>query len=94
MLEKFCKRFADSQHGSEVVGGEIRAGTVRISSATADLNDADDARVGENGSADNFLDGFSDCASDFHTFKNAGVANSGKRVVNFGATLARGTRGE
>src|SRR5712664_2991487 len=90
-LQQFAERFAQREDLSKIVGGKIGAGASRTGTLSADLNDADDFSFGENGRAEDFLDGF---RSEFHDFKDRRMPCHGEIVVDFGPAIARGSGGE
>src|ERR1700722_2195707 len=92
MQKQFAEWFTQRQNFSELVGGEIRTGIHRVRAFAADLDDADDAAVGQNRRTDDFLNGFRAFRSNFNAFEDTGVPHRRKIVHNFRAAVARSTR--
>jgi hypothetical protein len=90
VAKKFSERFAERQDFSEVVGGEVRAGPVRICAFAAHLNDADNLAIQQIRRADHFLDCARGSIGDFYALENRGVPRGGKIILDLGATVAGG----
>src|SRR5216684_1527948 len=94
VMEQFAERLAERQDFSEVVGVEVAARAGRISAFAADLNDANDLAVEQNGRADHLLNGFDSFPRSFDAFEDGGMLRGGKVVLDFGPAIAGGARGE
>ena len=91
---EFSEWTAERENFSEIVGNEIGAGFGGGIAFAADLHDANNFAIAQDGSADNFLNGVAGDGGCFHAFEDTGVAHGGEIVVNFGATLASSACGE
>ena len=94
VMEHLSERFAERKNCSEVASGEVRARAVRRSAFAADLDDADDFAVQQNWRADHLLDGFDGLGAEFYAFEDGSVACGGEIVLDFGAAVAGGARGQ
>src|SRR5260370_7578005 len=56
VAQQLAEGFAERQDFSEIVGGKVRPGAMRVDTLTADLKDADDLAIHENRCPDHFLD--------------------------------------
>ena len=94
VVEHLAKRLTERQDFSEVVGGEVRAGAVRICPFAADLNDADNLAIEKNRRADHFLNGLHRFTANLDAFEDSGVPRGSKIVFDFRPALASRACGE
>src|SRR6267143_1414460 len=94
VMEQFAERLAQRQDLSEVGGVEVEARAGRIGALAADLNDADDFAIEENGGADHLLNSFGSFPGSFDSFEDGGVLRGGKIILDLGPAVAGGARGE
>lgn len=94
VAEDFSERFTEGKDISEVCGSKVRACAVRSGALAADLNDANDLAVEQNRRADHLLDGFDGLGAEFYAFEDGSVACGGEIVLDFGAAVAGGARGQ
>src|SRR5690349_3888004 len=87
-LKQFAKRLAERQDFAQVVGGEVRPGFLRAGAFAADLDNADDSLAAKNRGGNHLLDEFGGFATNFHAFKNSGVANARDVVDDIRAAIA------
>src|SRR5260370_880223 len=90
VMKQFAERLAEREDFTEVVGVEVEARTCRIGAFAADLNDANDLAIEQNGRTDHLLNGFGSLPGDFDSFEDGGVLRGGKIILDLGPAIAGG----
>jgi len=90
MLKEFAERLAEGKDFSEFVGREIGSGSEWSGTFPTDLDDTDHFSIGNNGGADNLLDGFTWLTGDLRSFKYGGMPCGGKVVVDLWTAVSSG----